>query len=71
MSKSRRRRRKGRLFVVQANGRERGESGMGGGSHHETSPMGHATATPTREGRRRKSDPWSRKAKHKGCRDDG
>lgn len=68
MSRSKRRR-KGGLFVVQANGRERGLPGMGGGSHHETSPMGHATATPTREERRRKRDPWSRKGKHKGAPD--
>ena len=49
--------------TVQANGRKRGQAGNGNGAHHEVSPMGHATRTPTRKGKARKAD---RRAKQRG-----
>jgi len=48
---------------TQKNGRKRGNPGNGIGPHHEVSPMGHATRTPTKEERRRKAD---RRRKQRG-----
>lgn len=43
--------------------RKKGNPGNGIGPHHEVSPMGHATRTKTREGKRRAYD---RKLKQRG-----
>ena len=41
---------------TQKNGRKRGNAGNGIGPHQEASPMGHATTTKTRKGKRRAED---------------
>ena len=40
----------------QKNGRKRGAPGNGNGAHHAVSPMGHATRTPSKIGKRRKAE---------------
>jgi len=35
---------------------KKGNRGNGNGAHHEVSPMGHATRTKSREGKRRQAD---------------
>jgi hypothetical protein len=48
---------------IQKNGRKRGNKGNGNGAHHDVSPMGHATTTKTRKGKRRAQD---RREKQRG-----
>lgn len=43
--------------------KKKGNPGNGLGAHHHVSPMGHATRTKTREGKRRAAD---RRAKQRG-----
>lgn len=40
----------------EKNKRKRGLAGVGIGPHHEVSPMGHATTTKSRKGKRRAED---------------
>ena len=51
--------------------RKRGNAGNGLGAHQEASPMARETVTKTRRQKAQRVDRFSRKAKHKGRRDDG
>jgi hypothetical protein len=49
--------------VAKRRKKRRKAPNCGNGPHHEVSPMGHATKTKTKKGRRRKAD---EKRKQKG-----